>query len=132
MNKFLYALTLTSGVLLGSAASADERLSLYINGHVKIEDDEVVFRFSCEQYSQCKIAVKDFKISLTTNRRIATVQINSADKALEFFNQNQIALVEYGKIAKTLSIYDRGDEAYIKDSGNKPIGFLKITVTRPD
>lgn len=132
MIKSLFGILAASILLVGPEAVAAESSSILIQGHAKIADDEVVFRFTCGEVTACKIVVGDFQCVLTPGKNIVQVQIESAKGTLEFFDETDVAIVKYGRLAKVLSIFDPTDEAFVKNGANTAIGYLKLSVTHTE
>jgi len=132
MTKSLRGLFLVFSMLMGSWAVAAETSSILIQGHVKIADEELVFRFTCVEHARCRIAMGDFEGNLTAAKNIIVFQIVSGADSFAFIDENRITTLSYGNNVKTFSLFDLADENYVRNGMNEVAGFIKLSVTRVD
>lgn len=127
MNRIFYAFFAVVCVFIGSGAQAS---SVQIQGHVKIENDEVAFRLTCEKMEACRIAMEDFEVIMTPSESFVLFQIVGGASNFKFYDETRHAMVRYGRVARTSPLYDTTDEAYVRNGVNKSVGFVKLSATR--
>ncbi|NOD48649.1 MULTISPECIES: hypothetical protein [unclassified Ruegeria] len=130
MTNTIYRLFFILSLLTGSGAVAEQPSEVLIQGHIKVEDDEVVFRFTCEESADCKVAMGDFESTLRPGLNIVFFQIAKSTGKLQFIDEHGHAIIQYGKDVKTFSIFDAADDDFVRNGANTPVGYLKLSATR--